>query len=77
MDRARNFVKYVYESRGRKKEWAELCDSLDLDMNNLQPDVSTRWNSTHDMLKKLVPKKAAVQEYLERLEASGEDITGI
>nr|XP_017250905.1 PREDICTED: zinc finger BED domain-containing protein RICESLEEPER 2-like [Daucus carota subsp. sativus] len=50
VDRIRDGVKYVAASEGRRIKFAEISQQLHLKTKKLILDVSTRWNSTFNML---------------------------
>lgn len=63
VDRIRDGVKYVAASEGRRIKFSEICMSLGLKCKKLILDVSTRWNSTFNMLSCAIEFKDAFLMY--------------
>ncbi|KAL6560489.1 hypothetical protein OROGR_004048 [Orobanche gracilis] len=63
VDRIRDGVKYVAGSEGRRSKFAEVSMSLGLKSKKLILDVSTRWNSTFNMLSCAIEFKDAFLVY--------------
>ncbi|KAJ3767726.1 hypothetical protein FB446DRAFT_613343, partial [Lentinula raphanica] len=47
-------------------KWNEHLSGLGLDVKKLRRDVSTRWNSTHDMLESFLEMREAVTGFVDR-----------
>lgn len=63
VDRIRDGVKYVAASEGRRNKFAEISTQLHLKSRKLILDVSTRWNSTYNMLQCAIGFKQVFKQY--------------
>ncbi|KAK1403278.1 hypothetical protein POM88_002883 [Heracleum sosnowskyi] len=63
VDKIQDGVKYVAASEGRRIKFSEICMSLGLKCKKLILDVSTRWNSTFNMLSCAIEFKDAFLIY--------------
>ncbi|KAJ3816744.1 hypothetical protein F5878DRAFT_549442, partial [Lentinula raphanica] len=58
--------KIIHSSTGLLPKWKEHLSNCGLDIKTIRRDVSTRWNSTHDMLESFLEMKEAIIEFVDR-----------
>ncbi len=68
VQKVRTLAIYISRSPQRVKYWCALCTTEGVSDKRIQPDVSTRWNSTYRMIKTAFEMKKIYNKFVSNTE---------
>ena len=75
MAKVRTLVRATHNGSQQRLMYAKLCANLKMSNNNLlELDCPTRWNSTYDMLRAAIEKRAILDEGTSHFKTNGREM---
>ena len=57
-------ILFIRNSGSRRQNFKQICSSLGLQIKSLPQDIRIHWNSTYNMLRKVIPYKKAISMFI-------------